>query len=483
MTATIIPNNHPNVIYLQDSFHFPELPFPDTILQLPFAKVALHFPWEAVFSSHEQEFLQARLDHHRKNPEEKKAELNDHILLELPIFLPFSKKRDPKGRKGTGFYPLLKAFLLAPLLHIEVMVSTVHAQVEANPAFAALCGFSSIPSIRTFERFDQIMIETGLWEKVRKTTVFNNFEQGVIEKEAIVAVDTSHVEAEATLNATRKICDHPEPCECPKVPTDNNVGLVRKSNTVSYIGHKVSVVCGVNTELPLTRTIFKGNQSDAVTLEETLKDVLEDVPFLAKSIQYVTADGVYQNENNQTLCKEILEAKLIAPINPRNRKEKPLEMRGMEKLTPYGVPVCISGHQMKLKGLDSTNNQYIWVCPVFNGKYQKEGFTCSTACHIKCCSQAKTGRTIRIDQAATPQIDSEFPQHLASFQKIYKERTAIERVFAQLKDGLSMRRVHKRGKKAVEAHMDRCITISHMLAYISVMETGTLYRGWTKLSA
>jgi hypothetical protein len=242
-------------------------------------------------------------------------------------------------------------------------------------------------------------------------------------------------------------------------------------------------VCGANSELPLTRTIFKGNQSDVVTLEETLKDLLKDVPYLAKSIQYVTADGVYQNENNQNQCKEILEAKLIAPINPRNRKEKSLDIRGMQKLTPYGVPICMSGHKMKLKGLDTTNNQYIWVCPVFNEKYQQQGLSCSSACHTVCCNQAKTGRTIRINQEMTPQIDAEFPQHLVSFKKIYKERTAIERVFAQLKDGLSMRRVHKRGKAAVEAHMDRCITISHMLAYISVLETGQLYRGWTKFSA
>lgn len=204
---------------------------------------------------------------------------------------------------------------------------------------------------------------------------------------------------------------------------------------------------------------------------------------MVESIEYVTADGAYQSKDNQTHCKELLKTKLIAPINPRNRKEKPLDVRGMEKLTTYGVPVCISGHKMNLKGLDATNNQYVWVCPVYNEKYRTKDLYCSTPCHTACCSQVKTGRTLRIDQETTPQIDPEFPQHLTSFKKIYKERTAIERVFSQLKDGLSMRRVHKRGKVAVEAHMDRCITISHMLAYTSVVETGTLYRGWTKFSA
>jgi hypothetical protein len=131
---------------------------------------------------------------------------------------------------------------LRTLLRIEEMASAVHAQIEANPALMTLCGFRSIPSIRSVERFDQIMTDTGLWEKVRKITVFNNFEHGILEKETTVAIDTSHVEAEATLNATRKLCVHQDACNCPEVPTDDNVGLVRKSNTVSYVGHKASVL-------------------------------------------------------------------------------------------------------------------------------------------------------------------------------------------------------------------------------------------------
>lgn len=154
-------------------------------------------------------------------------------MFELPTMEPSEPKPySPKGRKGTGFYLLLKAFSLAPLLHIEEMVSTVHFQVMANPVFAALCGFDKIPSLKTFERFDQIIAEESLWEETRKKSVWSNDEVGIIKAEDLLAVDISHVEAEATLNATHKICGHSQPCECPDVPTDDNVGLVRKSNTV-----------------------------------------------------------------------------------------------------------------------------------------------------------------------------------------------------------------------------------------------------------
>ena len=392
-------------------------------------------------------------------------------------------KKSSKGRNGIDFYALFKSFLLAPLLYVEVMVTSVHLQVEGNSDFRMVCGFTGIPCLRTFERFDQIMIENGLWEKARQLMVKFNIQQGIIEDEEQLAVDTTHVEAEATLNATRK-CGHSEPCDCPKIPTDDNVGLMRKSNTVSYIAHKVALVCGVKSELPLSRSVFKGGESDAVTLKPTLEKVKQNLPeeFL-ENVKYVNADGIYQSKDNQKYTKDILQTKLLAPINPRKIKDRELDSRGMEKLDKYGVPHCISGHKLKLKGLDETNQQYVWTCPVFDPKYKQEGLACSEACHIQCCNGAQTGRTIRIQQSQTPQIDPEFPQHLQSFKIKFAERTAIERVNAQAKEGLSMRRVHKRGRVAVEAHVDRCILTAHALAYMSVQETGQLYRGWTKLSA
>lgn len=480
MAYSIVPKSHSNVIYLQPSFSFTQ-DF-SSLRHLPYAKLALDFPWEKVFAPIEQEYIKARFERNKKH-----QKCNDSNQEELFSDLPKSPEnkleRSSKGRKGINFYALFKSFNLAPLLYVEVMVSSVHLQVAGNSDFRTVCGFKEIPSLKTFERFDQIMIENGLWEKARQLMVQFNIEQGIIEKEEQLAVDTTHVEAEATLNANRK-CGHSEPCDCPKIPTDDNVGLMRKSNTVTYIAHKVALVCGVKSELPLSRSVFKGGQHDATTLKATLEQVTQDLPEeWLKDIQYVSADGIYQNKENQELTKEIIEAKLLSPINPRKIKDRELNSPGMAKLDKYGAPHCISGHRLKLKGFDATKEQYIWTCPVFDPKYKQEGLSCAEACHIKCCNGVKTGRTIRIQQSLAPQIDTEFPQHLQSFKNKYAERTAIERVNAQAKEGLSMRRVHKRGRVAVEAHVDRCILTAHALAYMSVQETGQLYRGWTKLSA
>ncbi|WP_438802668.1 transposase, partial [Heyndrickxia coagulans] len=56
------------------------------------------------------------------------------------------------------------------------------------------------------------------------------------------------------------------------------------------------------------------------------------------------------------------------------------------------------------------------------------------------------------------------PQHGRTFEVLYSARTVIERIFGILKDGYSLRRVHKRGKQAVEAHVDRCMISMHIMA-------------------
>jgi Transposase DDE domain len=482
MASSIISKSYSNVIYLQPSFSSMQDDF-SSLRHLPYVKLALDFPWEMVFTPIEQEYVKARFERYRKKGTQKGLDINQEELFSGPPQNMSGKERSSKGRKGINFYALFKSFLLAPLLYVEVMVSSVRLQVAGNSDFRTVCGFTKVPSLKTFERFDQIMIENGLWERARQLMVQFNIEQGIIEKEEQLAVDTTHVEAEATLNAHRK-CDHSVPCDCPKILTDDNVGLMRKSNTVTYIAHKVALVCGVRSELPLSRSVFKGGQHDGTTLKTTLEKVTQDLPEeWLKNVQYVSADGIYQNNENQRLTKEILQAKLLSPINPRKIKDQELNSHGMTKLDRYGIPHCISGHRLKLKGLDATKEQYIWTCPVFDRKYKEEGLSCAESCHIQCCNGAKTGRTIRISKSLAPQIDSEFPQHLQSFKIKYKERTAIERVNAQAKEGLSMRRVHKRGRVAVEAHVDRCILTAHTLAYMSVQETGQLYRGWTKLSA
>ncbi|WP_249226714.1 transposase [Alicyclobacillus mengziensis] len=135
---------------------------------------------------------------------------------------------------------------------------------------------------------------------------------------------------------------------------------------------------------------------------------------------------------------------------------------------------------MELKGCDLKKEQYIFTCPVHNPQAKQEGLVCPQHKHIECCSGATQGRVLRVDFSTTPQVDPEFPQHSRTFDTLYDARTGIERIIGMLKDGYSLRRVHKRGRKAVEAHVDQAILCMHVMAYCAYAQTGTANRGWSR---
>ena len=471
------------------------IPFPliprqwERYLDVPFVIPALTFPWD-IFRGIEQEYFQHLYDvlrEKRMHRSTKTFNANDSALG-LELSAPIDQVngtpvvgRSLSGRKPHDFMPMMRAFELARLLYVEIMAESVYLQVRSNPLFAEACGFTGkLPSYRSFARFDQIMTDFGLWEKARRLVVAFNLRQGVLAVEDTLVADTTHVEAEATYGKQIKTCGHQGDCDCPTVPTDDNVGIVRKSNAVSYVGHKVSLLSGAKGQLPLTREIFKGGEYDAHTLQPTLERFKSEFAELVESVEYVLADGIYQTAGNQKVTKDVLGAKLVAPINPRGRQDKACDARGIDKIDRYGVPNCIAGHKMKLKGSDLKKEQYIFTCPVHHPQAKQEGLACPHHKHIECCSGAAQGRVLRVDFSMTPQVDSEFPQHSRTFDTLYDARTGIERIIGMLKDGYSLRRVHKRGRKAVEAHVDQCMLCMHVMAYCAYAQTGTVNRGWTR---
>lgn len=106
-------------------------------------------------------------------------------------------------------------------------------------------------------------------------------------------MDTSHVEAEASAPPKDKK-DDPTYRH-----TDDNVGVLRKSNTVTYIAHKVALVVDANEDFCYTHYTFKGNTPDPETLEKTLLKFKEEFPGVAVKVKVVLADGIFQSVNVQ----------------------------------------------------------------------------------------------------------------------------------------------------------------------------------------
>ena len=390
-----------------------------------------------------------------------------------------SGRTSSAGRNPVPFWPLFRAFCLIRMMRMDGTPRDVYFLCMNNPLFLKACGFASLPSYRTFARFDQIMTKYGLWAEARKIAVLHNFAQGVFVFDGFVAIDTTHVEAEASApkkNAAGEYVPNPH---------DDNVGVLRKSPCVTYIAHKMSLVNAAGCDAPLLGMAFYGNTADVNTLQDTLRKLQAEYPSLAKRISAVLADGVYGSDENKKFVADFLDAQLLSPINPGNRKEVPLAgVTGLHHIDKYGRPVCLEKHPMVFCGRRIENEQYIWGCPAFNPDKKVEGCSCSPANHAACCNMAEGGRVANLSRKLSPQIDWNLPQFSATFKKQYNMRSGIERNNGDLKEGYGFRHFEKRGRLNADAHIDKAILSFHILARFAVLKgKANKRKSWSTLMA
>lgn len=72
------------------------------------------------------------------------------------------------GRKPQNFMALLKSFICARYMDMEVNSRTICSLLNSNPAFLERMGYKGNipPSYRVIDRFDQVLTKYNLWERI-----------------------------------------------------------------------------------------------------------------------------------------------------------------------------------------------------------------------------------------------------------------------------------------------------------------------------
>lgn len=410
----------------------------------------------------------------KESPKEEEPLLFDVSAIEAQDPKKINSNPKGAGREGECFFSLLKVWELAPYYETEQNGEAIWRRLSLNPHYRLDCGFQTmkdVPSARTLRRFNRIMYTYDLWTEVRKLAVLANIEAGIIDLSGTVAIDPTHFDGFAKVrNLVKecKECDKKETCENASYTCDMT-DIVSKSKNYKLPGVKAALITDPISELPLSGMPFNARIYDGKA-EEVLIPLLlqlrDEYPLLKERINQILADGAFDSKGNRDACKEILDAYLLAPINPRNHKASLVNDRGIAKIDKYGVPHCICGHKLCLLTRDTKREQYIWGCPVFNPDSRTEGLSCDKK--GECSPNSQYGRTYRTNRCDYTQIDWETPQHLKSNKKEYRLRSSIERTISRVKRCLPFEKFWNRGKKALQAHIDRLILALNMFAYAAM---------------
>jgi len=412
------------------------------------------------------------------------------------------------GKKPKCFFSLFKSFVGATIMGFPSEPESVHLLLTSNPSFVRACGFAPknerdeycsqhVPSLRKLEQFDQIMREWQLWDEIKWNEVSSNIKDGIIKKENELVGDTTHYYAysgfetviykdengkkkkKSQSKVTKKCgCQNKTTCDHSWELTDDGAGTIVKSNHKMYWGHKASVLGFPGQGIPLDAVaVSDAATHDGETFFPHVERLFNNLPVISPWIKRVLYDSACDSKELKAKFKEVFQVDLKASLNPRRKKEITKGLpRGIEKLTPYGVPVCTGGYEMDYKGMRYENEKFIYQAP----KQEDDSSVCISCKHqIYCCPNSLAGRMINISFDLLPHIDPKDPPMAKRFKAIMTRRPSVERMIKRLKIDMGDDRLSKRGNASFQAYLDKTMIAFH-IKYIFMVRKSKLREGYVQ---
>jgi hypothetical protein len=338
--------------------------------------------------------------------------------------------------KGRDDYPVAAcwATLLLTILLRHPTLEACLGELQRNAALRQLIGITSeagVPKKWNMSRFLDVLGQPPHWALVRET-----FDRMIQPLAAVVpdlgrhtAGDASGLKARAGEDPAGVLAG---PSRGHKEYTDDQGRVVR---VVEWFGYKFHLLVDVKHEVILAWQITPANVGDNEMLPALLTQAETNVS--AGRLPTLAYDQACDDEDTHRL----LHPHRIAPLiqNRALRKEefeRPLPGKHKADNLVHdeaGTVYCYDlardppvRHPMSYLGHEPARGTLKYRCPACH-----EGWRCRSA--PRCNAGRRYGRTVRIKRELDLRRFPPIPRATKQFERLYKDRTAVERVNARLK--------------------------------------------------
>lgn len=384
-----------------------------------------------------------------------------------PIFLLFRKKTMHGAPRELNYGAMIQSLIIRIVERIPTVKDLVK-RLKYDLVFRLDCGFlvsDSVPSEASYSRMVDVISQSEVFEKMQDAQIQTAFAEGFLDDEHL-GFDATHFEArdaskpsekkektpkkrgrkskeeraawlaeqaeyEANLTTYEKKLEDQLAIPARKlwqdIPIQPKWGVKKNSDgkNMSWYGFKGHLAVSTKSQYIVARLMSSGNLSDSKAAIPLLKKVAEIIPN-----QFTTAvfDAGYDYE---AIYRQILNQDMKAIIPYVKRRES--EILGFDA---DFRPTCVREHSYcydsfdeKYQALKFTRPKECATCPL------REDSLCQKVFKIRCETD--------IRKYTYPARGS------ALWGKLYKERTAVERVNAYLKEYFQLNNVrHRTGRKA-----------------------------------
>lgn len=333
------------------------------------------------------------------------------------------------GRKGYSVRGMWSAFV-AGLLYQCPTIAEVVRLLRRSKEVRIVCGFGNdaLPSEDALGRFMKKLVEHEELLEDCFTAAVQRLHQLLPGFGAKLAVDSTDIKAYA--NGHRASPADP----------DARWGAKRKGVTDSrgkkrdiyyWFGYKLHLVVDAVYELPMSFVVTSANESDTKQMRVLLEKAVCDKPEARP--EAVIADKGYDSQDN---CRMVVKEYGAAPIIPIREREG---MQMPDICNAKGTPTCRCGLEMAFWGRDGDYLKY--RCPQAVGKGE-----CSSRFP---CSSSSYGYVLKLSIMGDPRRHPPVPRESKKWKRLYKLRTAVERVNSRVKGLLGLGQIRVRGMAKV----------------------------------
>lgn len=359
----------------------------------------------------------------------------DFTLLEQ-FFRYNPHKRGPKGYSWKCLLTALIAMQVEQIVTVKALVG----RMRSDPVFKRCLGFDYLdrtPSEATFNRFISLMAGTDILEKTFRRMVCKARKLGLIDG-TNVAIDASKLTA----------YEHAVPKS--KIPENNpefpNWGgkLDTNGNFIKWFGWKMHALVDTFSGIPISYIITPANIADIDMAEPLIQKMIDEYNEEIHPKYYMMDAGYDKPELYGSIYTKF-HGQAIIPINWRNTKIPP------EGMNMEGQLVCAMNYPYVYGGND--NGTIRLLCPHVCGK-------CDCPMGSAWCTSSKTGYVGKVKIKDDPRFITAPFRGTPAFEKLYNQRTSVERTFGDLKENYNLDNIRVSKMARVKVFMDlSCIAL------------------------
>jgi len=353
-----------------------------------------------------------------------------NLFSHLPVFPPHGPPISPQGgRPPIDRHALLRALVYRALRRLASLSDLVQALRE-NPAVLEAIGLDPLGDIPSVERFSDWLRSTPN-ESLQDIRI--QLLQALFAERAfpgrILALDSCPLPSPVRENNLKTaVRDRFNKRRWPPGDPTARLGVLTSfargdSRKVVYFwGYRNHVVVDTETELPLWEQTAPADRKESPLAVPLLRALLRR---LALPVQAVCADTAYDADALLKFIVDELQAQPVVAPHPRRHANPDFRVQGAAVVCPANLDMFRRGKMTPRR----TGISYIqFSCPIHYDRSLQQRFLVCPAAHPKFFQQKGCNYLLR----TSPNIRAQIPYGSEAFQQLYRERTAVERVFSRL---------------------------------------------------